>query len=88
MSECNKKCENCRNQYGWCPNEDTDIEERKPCDEFDPYPEGIKVNELIEILQQLPGDLQVQVEVEGLFAVTGAYENGDCIKLKLDLISW
>lgn len=87
MIEC-KKCENCRNQYGWCPNKDTDIEERKPCSKFEPYPEGIKVNDLIAILQQLPGDLQIQVEAEGLFAVTGAHKNSDCVELDVALIAW
>lgn len=50
------------------------------------------VDELIAVLQELPKDLPIQVEAEGLFAVSGAHEgyseDGKCIQLDLELINW
>ena len=87
-----KECKNCKNKcYGYvCPQYEKEIEDRTPCSKYKEYPHGITTRELIQILEKLPQDKEIQIDSEGLFAITGAnYEDGDkAIFLDHELIAW
>ena len=85
-------CEKCKNRYMTylCPLSEEEIEDRTPCSKYKEIPKGITSKELIKILEKLPQDMEIKIECEGLFAVTGAtYEDGDNeIFLSRELIAW
>ena len=85
-----KVCKNCKNHcYPYvCKQNNIDINERKPCDKYVPYPKPITVKELITVLEKLPQDSPVKVEAEGLFAVIGTYIESDSVYIDVDLIGW
>ena len=83
-------CENCRNQYNGyvCKQMETEVSKRVPCSKFKEYPKGLTPKELIELLETMPQDMEIKVETDGLFAITGAYTEDGSIYLKADLIGW
>ena len=87
-----KECKNCKNKcYGYvCPQYEKKISDRTPCNKYKEYPHGITTRELIAILEKLPQDKEIQIDGEGLFAITGVdYEDGDkVIFLNHELIAW
>lgn len=89
MKEC-KNCKNCYMPYV-CPQSEKEIKDRTPCNKYKEYPHGITPKELIKILEKLPQDVEINIECEGLFAITGAtYDEdyGNAILLDCDLIGW